>query len=224
MADQQATRRAYAVALVFETDRQLDQYDDFERIDKTALASSFDGVGDGVEFVSGLYEVEHNPAGDYDVRPQGDKVRGYVGDDPHEVNHTWTNDGTGHCAVCGAISADMEARPLRFYDHARQAYAATAPSDEVGDFMLGDYLDGGCVGEGGEFRVVLVDLADERGLSPQLRAFGDGLGSLKRAIAVGLLDALAENVESTDAFSRRLIDLGLVDRSDTPLVDDGRQR
>ncbi len=30
-------------------------------------------------------------------------------DDIHEVDHSWTNDGTGHCRVCGAPSAELEA-------------------------------------------------------------------------------------------------------------------
>lgn len=142
--------------------------------------------------------------------------------DPHEFDHSWTDDGTGHCKVCGAPSADQEAaqpRPLRFYDVARQPYADTVPFEDAGEFMIGDYDNDG-VGEGGEFKIVLRALqGSRRGLSPQICAFGDGTGALRCAIDAGLLDAIAADVTDSNEFSRRLLALGFIDKSHQPLAD-----
>lgn len=33
-----------------------------------------------------------------------------IAGDPHEVDHSFTNDGNDHCRVCGLPSVDLEAR------------------------------------------------------------------------------------------------------------------
>jgi hypothetical protein len=143
--------------------------------------------------------------------------------DPHEFDHSWTDDGTGHCQTCGAPSADQEAaqpQPLRFYDVARQPYADTVPVEDAGEFMIGDYDDGG-VGKDGEFKIFLRDLGTGRHtLSPQVCAYGDATGALRRAIDTGLLDAIAADVADSDEFSRRLLALGFIDKSHRPLADE----
>lgn len=112
---------------------------------------------------------------------------------------------------------------LSFYDHIRQGYAkAVPPRVSGGEIMIGDYGKPGedeGVGEGGEFAIVLHDL-NERSklLSPQLRVFHDATGSLARFIELGGLDVMAE-VENSEELSKRLIELGLEDRSDTPLKE-----
>jgi hypothetical protein len=114
--------------------------------------------------------------------------------------------------------ADGRAAPLRFYDHHRQRYAEKVPIGEAGEFQIGDYGEEGGVGGDGEFKVALVELHGDRrwSLYPHLEAFGDGVGALRRAIEAGLLDALGP-VNSREEFARRLLAIGLVDRSDTPL-------
>lgn len=114
-------------------------------------------------------------------------------------------------------------RPLRFFDHHRQRYADKVPIDEAGEFMIGDYNEDGTVGDDGEFKVTLIELhGDKRwSLYPHLEAFGDGVGSLRRAISDGLLDVLQPPVNSRDELARRLPAIGLVDRSDTPLPECG---
>lgn len=143
--------------------------------------------------------------------------------DPHEFDHSWTDDGTGHCRICGAPSADLEAaqaQPLRFYDVARQSYAADVPFEDAGEFMIGDYDDEG-VGKDGEFKIVLRDLQGSRGgLSPQICAFGDATRALRRAIDAGLLDAIAADVTDSAEFSRRLLSLGFIDKSHQPLANE----
>jgi hypothetical protein len=112
-------------------------------------------------------------------------------------------------------------RPLRFYDHGRQRYADKVPLGNAGEFLIGDYNGDGTVSDDGEFRVALIDMNVNRrwGLYPHLEAFGDGIGSLRRAIDAGLLDALARGpVERVEEFARRLLDIGFVDLSDRPLA------
>lgn len=70
-------RRAYSIAVVIETNRELDQEVDFERINVDHLDDVLAPLGN-VEFVSGLYEVDYRP-GDYDVAPAGHGAR-YVGE------------------------------------------------------------------------------------------------------------------------------------------------
>ena len=108
--------------------------------------------------------------------------------------------------------------PLCFCDHHRQQYAGKVPIDEAGEFLIGAYEDDGTVGGDGEFRVTLVELhGDWRwSLYPHLEVYGEGVPALRRAIDAGLLDALGP-VNSRDEFARRLLAIGLVDRSDQPL-------
>jgi hypothetical protein len=124
----------------------------------------------------------------------------------------------------GDLSAVAPAEPLRFYDHHRQRYAEKVSIPEAGEFQIGDYIEGeGTVGDDGEFKIKLVELHGDRrwSLYPHLEAFGDGVGSLRRAIDDGLLDVLRPPVNSRDEFARRLLAIGLIDRSDTPLSEDG---
>jgi hypothetical protein len=114
---------------------------------------------------------------------------------------------------------------LSFFDHKCQYYAEVVRSPYVGEVLIGDYLDEGGIGPLGEFRIVLHSLGDGRGrLHPQLRVFGDGTAALALLIAVlgpdlsGLLGPVADQEE----MSRRLIGLGLRDRSDAALTDAGR--
>jgi hypothetical protein len=114
---------------------------------------------------------------------------------------------------------------LAFVDHQRQHYAAVVRSLDAGEILIGDYLEEGGTGPLGEFRIVLHDLGDGRGrLHPQLRVFGDGTAALALLLAVlgpdlsGLLAPVADHEE----MSRRLVGLGLRDRSDTLLTDGGR--
>jgi hypothetical protein len=89
---------------------------------------------------------------------------------------------------------------------------------------IGDYNGDGTVSDDGEFKVVLIDMTvnGRWGLYPHLEAFGDGTGSLRRAIDAGLLDALAAPVERPDQFASRLLRSGFVDLSDRPLATQGR--
>lgn len=117
-------------------------------------------------------------------------------------------------------ATDDPPEPLRFHDHHRQRYAEKVPIADAGEFQIGDYTEEGTVGDGGEFRVTLVELhgGHRWSLDPHLEVYGDGIGSLRRAIDAGLLDTL-EPVNSRDEFARRLMAIGLVDRSDQPLPD-----
>ncbi len=123
--------------------------------------------------------------------------------------------------IMAAYYADVEMlRPLRFCDHHRQRYAEKVSISEAGEFMIGDYNEDGTVGDDGEFKVTLIELHGDRrwSLYPHLEAFGDGVGSLSRAINDGLLDVLRPGVNSRDEFAKRLLAIGLVDRSDTQLT------
>lgn len=143
---------------------------------------------------------------------------------PEEGEAITGPDATSRQKVVAAFYADAEMlRPLRFCDHHRQRYAEKVPISEVGEFMIGDYNEDGTVGDDGEFKVTLIELHGDRrwSLYPHLEAFGDGVGSLRRAINDGLLDVLRLPVNSRDEFARRLLAIGLVDRSDTPLPEGG---
>lgn len=111
--------------------------------------------------------------------------------------------------------------PLHFYDHHRQRYAGKVPIPEDGEFMIGDYTGEGTVGRDGEFKVTLVELHGDRrwSLYPHLEVFGDGVAALRRAIDAGLLDVLRPPVNSRDEFTRRLLAIGLIDRSHNPLPE-----
>lgn len=114
---------------------------------------------------------------------------------------------------------------LAFYDHHRQSYSHLPLRDRfVAEFMVGNYPDDdeGGVATGGEFMIGLHDFNRsyrQSGLTPQLCVFGDGLGSAR--ILLALADAhevpLLDEVPDRDAFSRRLLSLGLRDASDKPL-------
>ncbi|MBS1675797.1 MAG: hypothetical protein JST08_00280 [Actinobacteria bacterium] len=125
--------------------------------------------------------------------------------------------------IAEAREVDGEASPagprrLRFVDCDRQRYSSRVPAAQVGEFLVGDFLDDGSTGEGGEFKVTLIELGQggRWGLYPYLEAFDGGKAALRRAIAAGLLDALGP-VASLEEFARRLIGLGFGDRSDRPL-------
>ena len=57
-------------------------------------------------------------------------------------------------------------------------------------------------------------------LHPRVEAFGDGTGTLRRAIELGLLDQLYPVLDHV-GFSRRLLAIGMVDLSDSPLPGTG---
>lgn len=110
---------------------------------------------------------------------------------------------------------------LGFFDLQRQRYAEANPIREAGEFLIGDYGQDGSPGPGGEFKVTLIELgnASHWGLYPHLEVFGDGKAALRDAIDAGILDVLGP-VASREAFARRLIAIGIVDRSDSPLHGD----
>lgn len=115
-----------------------------------------------------------------------------------------------------------EEQPLAFIDHHRQDYAEQVPVPHDGEFLIGDYGDGGGVGALGEFKVVLHYLGDRRGmLVPQLCVFGDGAAAFAVLLdlAGGDLARLLRPVEGRDEFSRRLLDLGVRDGSHMPLTE-----
>ncbi|MBS1845668.1 MAG: hypothetical protein JST53_14725 [Actinobacteria bacterium] len=124
----------------------------------------------------------------------------------------------------GPPRAEAGAESLRFIDCDRQRYSERVPGAEAGEFFIGDFLDGGGTGDDGEFKVTLIELGQGGpwGLYPHLEAFGEGNAALRRAIAAGLLDSLGR-VGSREEFARRLIGLGFIDRSDTPLAAAGAE-
>jgi hypothetical protein len=114
--------------------------------------------------------------------------------------------------------------PLHFYDHHRQRYAGKVSIPEAGEFMIGDYTGEGTVGRDGEFKITLVELHGDRrwSLYPHLEVFGEGVRALRRGIDAGLLDVLHPPVNSRSEFGRRLLAIGLIDRSHNPLPEDAR--
>lgn len=124
------------------------------------------------------------------------------------------------------MSWPKEAPVLDFLDHHRQDYAERVRIAAEGEFLIGERLSDGSLGPGGEFRVELVDLpgpGEHWQLHPRLSCFGEGVGLLRCAIDAGLLDALGP-VSDRREFARRLITIGMVDRSDRPLPGDARRR
>ena len=123
--------------------------------------------------------------------------------------------------IAQAREIDGEGR-LGFYDLQRQRYDEANPVREAGEFQIGDYGDTGSPGQGGEFKVTLIELANggRWGLFPHLEVFGDGKAALRDAIDAGILDVLGP-VASSEEFARRLSAIGIVDRSDAPLRGDG---
>jgi hypothetical protein len=119
--------------------------------------------------------------------------------------------------IAQAREIDAEGR-LGFYDLGRQRYPEANPVREAGEFQIGDYGRDGSPGGGGEFKVTLIELGNggRWGLHPHLEVFGDGRAALRDAIDAGILDVLGP-VASPDEFARRLIAIGVVDRSDAPL-------
>jgi hypothetical protein len=109
---------------------------------------------------------------------------------------------------------------LAFIDHDRQDYADRVAVPCDGDFLIGDYQDGGGVGQLGEFKIQLHYLGDRNGMLPaQLCVFGDGAAAFAVLLdlAGGDLGRLLSPVINSEEFSRRLLDLGLRDASHTPL-------
>lgn len=119
--------------------------------------------------------------------------------------------------IAQAREIDAEGK-LSFYDLSRQRYARANPIREAGEFQIGEYDVGGSPGQGGEFKVTLIELGNggRWGLYPHLEVFGEGRAALRDAIDAGILDILGP-VASGDEFARRLIAIGIVDRSDAPL-------
>ncbi|HSR94766.1 MAG TPA: hypothetical protein VLK56_07860 [Solirubrobacterales bacterium] len=119
--------------------------------------------------------------------------------------------------IAQAREIDAEGR-LGFYDLSRQRYAKANPIREAGEFQIGEYDAGGSLGQGGEFKVTLIELGNggRWGLYPHLEVFGEGKAALRDAIDAGILDILGP-VASGDEFARRLIAIGIVDRSDAAL-------
>lgn len=119
--------------------------------------------------------------------------------------------------IAQAREIDAEGR-LGFYDLGRQRYAEANPIREAGEFQIGDYGRNGSPEGGGEFKVTLIELSNggRWGLHPHLEVFGDGRTALRDAIDAGILDILGP-VASSEEFARRLIAIGIVDRSDAPL-------
>jgi hypothetical protein len=119
--------------------------------------------------------------------------------------------------IAQAREIDAEGK-LSFYDLSRQRYAGANPIREAGEFQIGEYDAGGSPGQGGEFKVTLIELGNggRWGLYPHLEVFGEGKAALRDAIDAGILDILGP-VASGDEFARRLIAIGIVDRSDAPL-------
>jgi|GEM_PF-1994302 len=141
---------------------------------------------------------------------------------PEEGEAITGPEATAEQQIAAAFHADAEIiGPLRFCDHHRQRYADKVPIAEAGEFLIGDYEDDGTIGGDGEFRVTLVELHGDRrwSLYPHLEVYGEGVGALRRAIDAGLLDVLHPPVNSRDEFARRLLAIGLVDRSDRPLPE-----
>jgi hypothetical protein len=122
--------------------------------------------------------------------------------------------------IAQAREIDAEGR-LGFYDLQRQRYVEANPVREAGEFQIGDYSNGSGVGPAGEFKVTLIELGDggHWGLYPHLEVFDDGKAALRDAIEAGILDILSP-VPSREQFARRLIAIGIVDRSDAPLISD----
>lgn len=77
-------------------------------------------------------------------------------------------------------------------------------SSEHGEVWIGD-------GDGAEFTILLEDVGLD-GLSPQVRAFAEGLGILGRALEAGLGEALASEVADVEELVRRLEAVGMVDQ------------
>lgn len=71
--------------------------------------------------------------------------------------------------------------------------------------------------------LTLVELHGDRRwrLYPHLEVFGEGIRALRRGIDAGLLDVLRPLVSSRDEFGRRLLAIGLIDRSHNPLLESG---
>lgn len=127
------------------------------------------------------------------------------------------------------------ARKLSFYDYHRQRYfneetwQKTRKHDRhVGEFMVGDYVQGGGVDKRGELMLMLyrfssgdgVFMAERRDplLSIQICAFDDALGTLRALDQMRVLDKIKRaELRSRDDLARLLVNCGLRDRSDQKL-------
>jgi hypothetical protein len=108
--------------------------------------------------------------------------------------------------IAQAREVDAEGR-LGFYDLQRQRYAEANPVREAGEFQIGDYGNSSSPGQGGEFKVTLIELANggRWGLFPHLEVFGDGKAALRDAIDAGILDVpgdLPRGVRATAGCDR----------------------
>jgi hypothetical protein len=109
---------------------------------------------------------------------------------------------------------------LTFSDQHRQDYSQKVRPQAAGEFFVGECTDEGTVGPLGEFRIVLHELGDRRGrLDPQLCVFDEGVGALSVLLSDADFDlgAFLAPVSDHIEFSRRLLALGIGDRSDRPV-------
>lgn len=109
------------------------------------------------------------------------------------------------------MSGTRRGRLLEFSDHHRQRYADRVRIPDAGEFLIGVYNDDGSVDLDGEFKVTLVEL--DGIVYPRLEAYGEAAGALLRALDAGILDVLGP-VPGRNEFARRLLAIGMVDRSD----------
>lgn len=108
------------------------------------------------------------------------------------------------------------AGPLAFSDQHRQDHSERVRPAGAGDCFVAEYTTEGTVGSLGEFGIVLHELGDCSGrLDPRFHIFGDGAGALAE-VALDLATLLAPVTDHVQ-FSRRLLALGVADRSHRPL-------
>jgi len=103
-------------------------------------------------------------------------------DDPHETDHSWTDDGTGKCKTCGESGTPAETSPAIISDAdaceiAQRAWPNRHAGDPVGRFietgMIGPWLYGwACGTEGAQATgppgelVTYLRVSGERGPQP----------------------------------------------------------
>lgn len=125
--------------------------------------------------------------------------------------------------------------PLAFYDHDRMSFAELPlHGPHIAEFNIGDYdNENSGVGEMGEFKVSLHDFSGVGGKQPfttpvsiKVSVFADALPALRHMMALGSvmeiepfadIEGVSNTEEARRAFSRRLLDLQLLDTSDRAL-------